>query len=338
MLNQQTTTENRPQEVFIIAGMGRSGTSLVANFLQSLGIHMGEQVPAADEHNKYGYFEDLDFICLHERILARHGLDYFANPRQQLSLVEEEVAAARTLVRAKSIRPLWGWKDPRTAFVLDFWREELPQAHFIFLYRDPVEVFLSQLKSHEWTDDPATIVAAWVAYNDHVLRFYTRYPRQSLLCNIHGLLQNISTFEALLGRKFGLTARIAKELYDSESLHHLAVPQPFLTYLTGRFPAMMTLYEKLQQAADIPAAETAAETPADMPALLDYVGSVMHAVLTSQARDHQSLKQEHQQLQSRFQELTQQYQDVTASETFRLAQAIQQSWLMKVSRLLRNRQ
>ena len=292
MLNQQTTTENRPQEVFIIAGMGRSGTSLVANFLQSLGIHMGDQVPAADEHNKYGYFEDLDFICFHEQILARHGLDYFANPRQPLSLVAEEITAARTLVRAKSIRPLWGWKDPRTAFVLDFWREELPQAHFIFLYRDPVEVFLSQLKSHEWTDDPATIVDAWVAYNDHVLKFYTCYPRQSMLCNIHGLLQNISTFEALIGSKFGLSARIAQELYYAESLHRLAIPQPILTFLARRFPDMMTLYEKLQQAADIPAAETAAETPGDMHALLDYVGNVMYAVLTSQARDHQHLKRE----------------------------------------------
>jgi hypothetical protein len=34
----------------------------------------------------------------------------------------------------------------------------------------------------------------------------------------------------------------------------------------------------------------------------------------------------------------QQYQDVRASETFRLAQAIEQSWLMKISRLLRKRQ
>ncbi|MCX5896311.1 MAG: hypothetical protein NTZ51_10835 [Proteobacteria bacterium] len=34
----------------------------------------------------------------------------------------------------------------------------------------------------------------------------------------------------------------------------------------------------------------------------------------------------------------QQYQDVMASETFSLAQAIQQSWLMKISRLLRKRQ
>jgi hypothetical protein len=34
----------------------------------------------------------------------------------------------------------------------------------------------------------------------------------------------------------------------------------------------------------------------------------------------------------------QQYQDITASGTFRLAQAIQQSWLMKVARLLRKRQ
>ncbi len=335
MLNQQTTTDNRPQEVFIVAGMGRSGTSLVANFLQSLGIHMGDRVPEADEHNKYGYFEDLDFIGFHEQILARHGLDYFANPRQPLSLIEEEIIAARNLIRTKSIRPRWGWKDPRTAFVLDFWHAELPQAHFIFLYRDPVEVFLSQLKSHEWTDDPVTIFDAWAAYNDHVLKFYARCPQQAILCNIHGLLENMQTFEALLGKKFGLTASIPQELYYSESLHRLSLPQPVLKFLAKRLPDMITLYEKLERAADIPSAATAADEQQDMSPLFDYVGAVMHSVLTAQARDHQRLKQEHQRLQSLHQELTQQYQDITASETYRLAQAIQQSWLMKAARLLR---
>jgi len=329
-------------EVFIIAGMGRSGTSLVANFLQSIGIHMGDRLPAADEHNRYGYFEDLDFISFHEQILARHGLDYFANPRQPLALIQEEITAARNLIKAKSIRPTWGWKDPRTAFVLDFWNNELPHAHFIFLFRNPVEVFLSQLKSHEWTGDPLNIFDAWVAYNDHVLKFYARYPQQSILCNIHGLLQNIGAFEALMNKKFGLPASIAKELYYSESLHHLAVPQPILKFLAKRFPDMITLYEKLQEAADIPHTSAAAEADDDLMPLLNYVCTVVHTVLKNQAREHQQLQKDYHELSEVFKQNKQQHdtyiQELNTSETYLLAQKIQQSWLLKLWKSLRKQQ
>lgn len=339
--------EQSPQ-VFIIAGMGRSGTSLVANFLQSLGVHMGDRLPEADKHNRYGYFEDLDFIHFHEQILARHGLDYFANPRQPLSLIQEEITAARNLIKAKSIRPSWGWKDPRTAFVLDFWHNELPHAHFIFLFRDPVEVFLSQLKSHEWTDDPLNIFDAWVAYNAHVLDFYSRYPHQSILCNIHGLLQDIRTFEALMSKKFGLSASIAKELYYSESLHHLVMPQSILKFLAKRFPDMIILYEKLQGAADIPYASSAAGAYDDMAPLLDYVCSVVNTVLKNQTSEHLQLQKDHQELRELFKQKEQQHdavirehdtfiRDLTASETYRLAQKIQQSWLLKLWRLMRKK-
>ncbi len=333
--------EQQPQ-VFIITGMGRSGTSLVAQFLQSMGIHMGDRLPEADEHNKYGYFEDLDFIYFHERILARHGFDYFANPQQPLTLIPEEIAAARDLIRAKSIRPCWGWKDPRTAFVLEFWRSELPQARFIFLYRNPVEVFFSQLKSHEWTDDPVTIIDAWVAYNNHILTFYAQYPHQSILCNIHGLLQNIPAFEALMQKKCGVSATIARKLYDAESLHHLELPQPVVRFLTARLPKLMMLYENLQKTADIPYVPSTADAAGDVTPLLDYACTVLHAVLTQQARDHQALQKNYQELRATCNQMQAQHdafiRDLTASETYRLAQKIQRSRIIRWMHRLRNRQ
>ncbi len=46
----------------IITGVGRSGTSLVANILSAVGTDLGESsrhLPP-DENNIKGYFEDLD--------------------------------------------------------------------------------------------------------------------------------------------------------------------------------------------------------------------------------------------------------------------------------------
>ena len=42
----------------VVAGMHRSGTSLVAGYLQSLGVDMGARLLAADHANPRGYFED----------------------------------------------------------------------------------------------------------------------------------------------------------------------------------------------------------------------------------------------------------------------------------------
>ncbi len=45
----------------VIAGMHRSGTSLVASYLSSLGIGLGDRLLSADANNRHGYFEDADF-------------------------------------------------------------------------------------------------------------------------------------------------------------------------------------------------------------------------------------------------------------------------------------
>lgn len=53
----------------IVAGMHRSGTSLVASMISSLGIDLGEHQLTADRNNRRGYFEDVDFLALNRRML-----------------------------------------------------------------------------------------------------------------------------------------------------------------------------------------------------------------------------------------------------------------------------
>ncbi|NJK60916.1 MAG: hypothetical protein HC918_12650, partial [Oscillatoriales cyanobacterium SM2_1_8] len=54
----------------VVAGMHRSGTSLTASLLQTLGTHLGQTLVAADRHNPKGYFEDLDFVTLQRQMLT----------------------------------------------------------------------------------------------------------------------------------------------------------------------------------------------------------------------------------------------------------------------------
>ena len=53
-----------------IAGMHRSGTSLAASIAAAAGVDMGDRLLRADRSNPRGYFEDLGFLSLQQRMLA----------------------------------------------------------------------------------------------------------------------------------------------------------------------------------------------------------------------------------------------------------------------------
>ena len=60
----QPSTTNR--NVFIIAGMHRSGTSLTAALLQNVGVDIGQRLMGASYSNSKGHFENLDFVEFHD--------------------------------------------------------------------------------------------------------------------------------------------------------------------------------------------------------------------------------------------------------------------------------
>ena len=56
--------------VFAIAGMHRSGTSLVAGLVRAAGLPMGEELVGASATNPHGHHEDRAFVALHDAALA----------------------------------------------------------------------------------------------------------------------------------------------------------------------------------------------------------------------------------------------------------------------------
>jgi len=124
----------------IITGMHRSGTSLVARMLRAAGIHLGDRLLGPGPSNPHGYFEDLDFVDLHEAILADLGASIYLGRHPDLGVPPRFGAPARELVSARSDRSAWWWKDPRTSLFLDFWSKLVPEARFVFVYRPPAEV------------------------------------------------------------------------------------------------------------------------------------------------------------------------------------------------------
>jgi hypothetical protein len=177
----------------VITGMHRSGTSLVASYLSRLGVRMGDRLLEADPRNPHGYFEDADFRELNGRILVDCTAEEPGHRdwgwTQGERLDRERLPAwrdgARALVRGRSGRPgVWGWKDPRTTLLLDFWDELLERrGRYLLLYRFPWEVAdsMQRLGAAVFLDNPEYARRIWAYYNRALLDFHRRHPDRSAL-------------------------------------------------------------------------------------------------------------------------------------------------------------
>ena len=128
--------------------MPRSGTSLVTQLLHRCGLNLGQpddlMPPAAD--NADGYWENLKFVRLNERLLASGGGTWFAPPAT-LRPTPEIAADARSILAEFDGREPWGWKDPRNAVTLSFWKSLLPSMKVLVCVRHPAETASSLVAS-----------------------------------------------------------------------------------------------------------------------------------------------------------------------------------------------
>ncbi len=134
----------------IILGMHRSGTSMVSELLDELGLFVGKELQ--DDH------ESTYFLDLNEQLFARVGASWDRPlPVSDFLACEEAVrmsAAALTAdLSGRGVRPFlgrratlqtfdrpWGWKDPRTVVTLPLWLRLFPDARLVYLIRNGVDV------------------------------------------------------------------------------------------------------------------------------------------------------------------------------------------------------
>ncbi|NJO44189.1 MAG: glycosyltransferase [Oscillatoriales cyanobacterium RM2_1_1] len=254
--------------IVIIAGMHRSGTSLTASLMQRLGVYIGRRLVEADEGNIRGHFENIDFVRFHQSILHMHGLDDLGCVIQphDFHITPSYLEQAKHLViQNHNPQAPWGWKDPRTTLFLDFWRQLLPAAQFIFVYRSPWEVVDSLYRRAtdlKILENPEVAVKMWLHYNREILRFHHTYPAQCLLVNVYKLGGNPQQFVDILNQKFGLNlVAPPADNFEPDLLKQdiLDTPRPHL--IKRCFPEAIDVYLQLEACATLLAGGlSAAET------------------------------------------------------------------------------
>ena len=132
-----TTTPT--SHVLVIAGMHRSGTSLLANWLQQCGLNIGEELVPAGVGNPLGHFEDTEFLNFHQAVLKENHLETLVT-NQEIDISEAQYQTAVGIAAKRSALPQWGWKDPRTCLFMGLWKDVIPEAAVLCIFRHPAEV------------------------------------------------------------------------------------------------------------------------------------------------------------------------------------------------------
>ncbi|WP_068775057.1 sulfotransferase [Paenibacillus sp. FJAT-26967] len=180
---------DRPIAV-IILGMHRSGTSLLAQTVKSLGVYIGDehQMVPPREDNPEGFWEHAEIVAVHDELLDRLSSSWDATKPlpEQWWLTEAGMASrarlAAIIARDFSKHPLWGFKDPRTCLLLPLWQSVFDELNieprYILSLRNPLNVAASLHKRDQFEHDKS--FAMWNLYVLSSL-YYTSHKRRIVI-------------------------------------------------------------------------------------------------------------------------------------------------------------
>jgi hypothetical protein len=165
----------------VIGATGGSGTRVVARMARGAGMYIGGE--GLNESEDPLYIADFYDRWLNEWVPSR---DVAAERRQEL-LEDLRDTVARHVAGLERPRP-WGWKEPRSIYLIPLFDRYLPNLRFLHVVRDGRDMALSknqnQLRKHgslaglprEGLGPAAQSIALWAWANSEA----ARYGRESL--------------------------------------------------------------------------------------------------------------------------------------------------------------
>lgn len=172
-------------EPLVITGMHRSGTSLVASIMSSMGVFLGSNLIGPGPDNLRGYFEDNDFVAPNKWFLSRrfaelgnggstghHDWGWSTNglcPPTTNDFDEIDKVILPIIASKRELGIPWGWKDPRNIVMADYYEEACPGSTWVVAYREPWEVARSLRNLHGIPRNPFVENRSWPldAYEAH---------------------------------------------------------------------------------------------------------------------------------------------------------------------------
>lgn len=225
----------RESTVIVVLGMHRSGTSFLTGSLQEAGVFLGE-ISEQNPHNARGNRENLEFRRLNEEVLE-WSLGRWHDPPYRVIWTERHARRRDELIDRFAGQSLWGFKDPRTLFTLEFWREGLPDMRHVGIFRHPMKVARS-LHARDRLPLPRGL-RLWMKYNSRLLEIHRDAPFPLLDFDLPGPELEEAVRSAL--GKLGAGIPAAPLRFFDDRLRHQAPGQTALP------PACARLHQLLQE-------------------------------------------------------------------------------------------
>lgn len=149
------------KKLIVVLGMHRSGTSAIARGLMALGVDLGTNLmPAVENNNEKGFFEDVDVCELNDEILRLLGSHWSALSSIHIEMLGDELESLKSratqILEEKMTGVIFGLKDPRVCRLLPFWTSVFDSMQlsvsYVIAVRHPMSVARS-LKLRNDIDD-----------------------------------------------------------------------------------------------------------------------------------------------------------------------------------------
>ena len=213
--------------ITVVLGMHRSGTSAVTRGLAVLGIELGNNLMPAQVDNETGFWEDLDIYSFNNDLLKFLGSDYqtveplYPEFMEKFDLNEFKTRAI-VMIRHKIKSTHWfGFKDPRMARLLPFWKSVFEyldlNVNYVIALRNPMSVVRSLAMRDGFSHEKGYIL--WQEHLLFSLAKTTGYPR--LIVDYDRLIGNP-------GRELNRIAQTVGLTFDSNSSLFIEYETEFL--------------------------------------------------------------------------------------------------------------
>ena len=214
-----------------VTGMHRSGTSLVAMWLNRCGVAFAQdQLLGARPFNRKGHYEDTRLAALHSLVIKRRlpkSKGWIVTRDREFTFDKEYEGIAREIISSyNKSYSTWGWKDPRMSMVLKTWKKLIPDLKMVSVWRPADAVVASLVKRSFGTasrDARLGILEAiqsWKIYNKKILEYCELFPDDTLLMPLDEIIRKDVEAIQLIRARFDVNLKILpiSEVYDDQLL------------------------------------------------------------------------------------------------------------------------
>ncbi|MGH3011596.1 MAG: sulfotransferase [Gaiellaceae bacterium] len=173
----------------VIGATGGSGTRVVAGIVRTAGLYTGEKLNPYEDAVELGFYSDrwIDGY-------VQNGGEPSQEERAEMEADLRSVLADH-LSKVPDDASSWGWKEPRSIYLLRFWNETMPGLRFLHFLRDGRDMAFSenqnQLNWHghavlgddlEKAKTPTRSIALWNRVNLAAADYGERHLGPRYLC------------------------------------------------------------------------------------------------------------------------------------------------------------